>query len=100
MQRIVLGVILLIFPGFGSASEADLSDKRCWMVNGDQRMKILKEDTIRMIKALRNAIETELQPLGNKKLKEIEFEFQNQVEFAFHFVSNTTNEELLCLSVI
>jgi hypothetical protein len=64
-------------------------DKICWMV--ESKEMILSESTIRMIKLLKYRVENELRMLGNGELKEIEFEFQNKIELAFHFVNNETS---------
>ena len=70
------------------------------MAEGVDREMILTEETLRMIKLLRRRMERELQWTGNGELKEMEFEFQNKIEFAFHFTSNETNVEVMCLSRI
>ena len=69
------------------------------MVGLERPMMILTEETQKMIKQLQKRIETELQDLGNGELKEMEFEFNNKIEFAFHFRSNNTKEELMCISM-
>ena len=66
------------------------------MVEGQHTMMILTQD---MIKMLRRKIEMELQALGNGELKEMEFEFKNKIEFAFHFPSNKTSDEVKCVSM-
>ena len=71
----------------------------CLMLE-DEKEKILTGKTIRMIKQLRRRVERELNMMGNGELKEMEFEFQNKIEFAFHFVSNKTSVEVMCLSRI
>ena len=84
----------------GSVEETAVSgDKRCWMVEGQNTMMILTEETQMMIKILRRKIEMELQGLGNGELKEMEFEFKNKIEFAFHFTSNKTSDEVMCVSM-
>ena len=96
----VLAFLLLFYPiGESSEDDIDLSDKRCWMVGLERPMMILTEETQKMIKQLQKRIETELQDLGNGELKEMEFEFNNKIEFAFHFRSNNTKEELMCISM-
>lgn len=50
------------------------------------------------VKTLRDVVELELGELGNGKIKEIEFEFKNQIEATFHFVSDEVKNEVFCLS--
>ena len=52
------------------------------MVEGQNTMMILTQETQMMIRMLRRKIEMELQGLGNGELKEMEFEFKNKIEFA------------------
>ena len=98
---IFLGLIFVSFSFCeGSIHEKSVScDKRCWMVEGQNTMMILTQETQRMIKLLRRKIEMELQGLGNGELKEMEFEFENKIEFAFHFTSNKTSDEVMCVSL-
>ena len=58
-------------------------DKQCWMVEGQNTMMILTQDTQRMIKLLRRKIEMKLQGLGYRELKEMEFEFKSERVMAF-----------------
>ena len=78
--------------------EEDLSgNKRCWMV--DQGL-VISKDTRIMILALKERIEEELHSLNNGKLREMEFEFPNRIEFAYHFRSEDTEVDVVCISLI
>jgi len=61
---------------------------------------LVTEDFIRNIKNVRDAAEAELGKLGNGRIKEIEIEFENQIEATIHFISDENNEELLCVSKV
>merc|ERR1711892_14126 len=101
--KVISCLSLLISLGNGSEHEEEQTalsgDKRCWLVEGENAMMVLTTETQNMIQVLRRRIEIELQDLGNGELKEMEFEFKNKIEFAFHFTSNKTSEELMCISM-
>ena len=107
--EIVLGVMAVVMVcayvqrgHIGEKIETNSGDKVCWMVEGEttNRGMILTEETLRMIQMLRESVERELKVMGNGELKEMEFEFKNKIEFAFHFLSNDTSVEVMCLSRI
>jgi len=72
----------------------------CWLLlkNSKQEAAAISSELQRHVKTLREVVELELGALGNGKIKEIEFEFENQIEVTYHFVSDDTTNEVLCLS--
>ena len=102
MMVVVMVCVYAQRGNVGEKIETHSGGKVCWMVEGEttNRGMILTEETLRMIQMLRERVERELKVMGNGELKELEFEFKNKIEFAFHFPSNDTSVEVMCLSRI
>merc|ERR1712106_654938 len=100
--KLLIGLLLIIILHFVNVDK-ELSikenngEKRCWIVEGktSEFQNIFTEETMNDLRQLRKKIERELEPWGEYygKISEIEFEFENDREVAFHVVGAETKVE-------
>jgi len=96
-----LTCFILVLQVISIAAEEDKSggDKICWLLADSKNYDwLVSEEFIENIKNVKDSAEIQLGKLDNGRIKEIEIEFENQIEATIHFISDENNEELFCMS--